>query len=207
MCPFGAIDPVASFQFMADNQATRPDAELIITTDPSTLTESELRRLSVLCAAAQLRIEENLQSLRAPPTRNYNLLLDTTRWNEILLDSPDSYRGEQFLRQFFKEAVKTNHSCDGMLQALVHLMDGYISIQGPTTTKAHLLSAARRLIAELVVANSAASGVRAPGLKTIRAVLVQEELPANMVRAMEQARIMDRLQQQHHPQPQPAPGS
>jgi hypothetical protein len=182
----------------------RTDAELIQSTDPSQLSDAELRRLSVLSASAQIRIEEQLQALRAPPSRNYSLLLDSTRWKEVLLDHPDVFRGEQFLRQYFRDALKNNHAADGMAQALVHLMDLYVALPNE---EPHLLAAARRLLAELVVANSAANGMKTTALKTIRSVLVQEEMPSNMVRAMEQARIAERLSQPDRHQPTAEKGS
>lgn len=179
----------------------RSDNDLILTTDPSTLSDSEVRRLSVLCVSAQVRTEEQLQALRAPPARNYSLLLDAARWKEVLLDHPDVFRGEQFLRSFFKDAVKANHAADGMLQSLIHLMDLHVSFPKEDAAERHLQAAVRRLLAELVVANSAANGMKTTALKTIRSVLVQEELPGNMLRAMEQARIVERLTQPDRHQP------
>ena len=180
----------------------RTDEELITAVDPTSLTEVELRRLAVLSAAAQHRLEEQLLALRAPPSRNFSLLLDASRWKEVLLDAPDVYKGEQFLRSYFKDALKTTHWAEGTLMAVVHLMDLHVALG---REEAHLLSAARRLLAEMVVANSAATGMKTTALKTIRSVLVQEELPANVTRA--QARIIDRLTQPDRPQPGPEKGS
>jgi hypothetical protein len=162
--------------------------------DTENLSEAEQGQLLKILVAALEKQNAALNTISAPTADIDLRILDPEQWPILLRSAAAVSRAESLLRSYFARplegrAAQIAHS---MFDALLALMS--LSVSVPVAgASPDLKRAARNLIAELVVAREAATGVNPRALQGIRATLREAELPDNLQKAYQQARLYEKI--------------
>lgn len=167
-----------------------------------TITTGDAKTLVVSLAGIALRQQQELEKLNNPPRASYGGLLDFDKWESILTHPIEAQRGEAWMRSFFAKglAAKAGHQTTAIFAVLSAQM-GLAASMPAVLSNSFFAQSSRKLIAEMIVAEEAATGMKPTALHTMRRSLAEEELPAQYANALQNARTHDKLMAELRPQP------